>query len=510
MIGETRIELVDAPAHRRTRPVPLAANEPNRPSIASDSPRGQKAASLAALESLLAGAANLAELFASAASLAVDPGGLVAGFVLRRRSLASGGWDIVGASIPQPERGVWFDLSVADRLLERPATWCEPWSRSPVDGSIPPRALRPRHAVAPWFDPTGRLAGAVVGLLGDNHSLDASGSVQGQSEWLESLAIALTRAAQRFERRVKSEQRRARLERWLSPTMARRTEGVPRLDEARTRDVTVLAAGLRSLDGEGRAVVGPAPSAAYRIAEDALAALLRCVVDQSGTIIDSGAEGLVAAWNAPFDQTDDSERACRAALAMVEAIAPLSMRLATELGWRLTIGVGVESGGARVGIVRGRWPEAYAVRGEPADLATQLSRAAGFVGGGVLSTQRFVDRVGSHVAAERLATAVFRGYQETRDVYFLAERGGAPILGSQTLRYREGLAHFEAGRFDAALRSLRAPLGSVNTGPAEFLTREAIRRRDRQRVLRLPAAGGERIVAIDFARLEAATPRRAG
>ncbi len=73
-------------------------------------------------------------------------------------------------------------------------------------------------------------------------------------------------------------------------------------------------------------------------------ALTDVVLSEGGTIIDYYGDGLSAMWNAPCDQADHAERACRAALAMQQRIAVIDEQWRTTLGAPLRMGVGVHTG----------------------------------------------------------------------------------------------------------------------------------------------------------------------
>jgi hypothetical protein len=397
-IGDTRIDVIDTASMNRFRPATIDTS----PSVAGGPVSNTTTAAHNAVAALLAGATEESELFASAAGMLVDPGGLVAGFVLRRRTGAPAGWDIVGSAIPHPEHGVWFDLSLADRLLEHPVAWYEPWVRGPIEGSIPPRSPRPRYAAAPILDPTGRVVGAVIGLLQDRG--------ERQAEWVSLVAATLARVAQGLEQRAETARRRTRLERWLSPGATRRVAGAARLEARRTRCVSVLAAELWPTecgDRDRDRMAAPAELSAevHRLREELIATLVRCVAEQSGTVVQHEGDDLVAAWNAPFDQADHAERACQAAHAMEAAAAPFLARIAGASGVRWAIAVGVHRGDAIVGAVRGRWPVAYAVRGDAADAAAQLRRLARRNGGGVLLSGAIGGVDSANIAASRRTRA---------------------------------------------------------------------------------------------------------
>ena len=55
--------------------------------------------------------------------------------------------------------------------------------------------------------------------------------------------------------------------------------------------------------------------------------LTEAVVDHDGFVVDYYGDGLMAMWNAPADQPDHAELACRAALRMLATLPDVSGRV---------------------------------------------------------------------------------------------------------------------------------------------------------------------------------------
>ena len=59
---------------------------------------------------------------------------------------------------------------------------------------------------------------------------------------------------------------------------------------------------------------------------DVMDHLTQCVKEFDGVVVDYVGDGMLAMWNAPRDQADHAERACRAALAMQTGMHDVSAR----------------------------------------------------------------------------------------------------------------------------------------------------------------------------------------
>jgi class 3 adenylate cyclase len=106
-----------------------------------------------------------------------------------------------------------------------------------------------------------------------------------------------------------------------------------------------------------------------------LGALSDAVMGEQGTLDKFTGDGLMAFWGAPFEQPDHAERACRAALDMLQRLDHVNLRR-TEAGQEpFAIGVGVHSGNAVVGNVGHDKRLDYTAIGDTVNLAARLEAA---------------------------------------------------------------------------------------------------------------------------------------
>ena len=82
---------------------------------------------------------------------------------------------------------------------------------------------------------------------------------------------------------------------------------------------------------------------------DVMNALTAAVMDLDGVVIDYYGDGLAAMWNAPVDQPEHPEWACRAALRMIDSLPAVQTKWAHLLVDELRLGIGVHTGLAQVG-----------------------------------------------------------------------------------------------------------------------------------------------------------------
>jgi adenylate cyclase len=137
------------------------------------------------------------------------------------------------------------------------------------------------------------------------------------------------------------------------------------------REITVLFCDLRGFTGIAERL---SPEALTRLVNCFLTAIGDVVHAHGGTVSRYTGDGLMAFWNAPLEQADHAARACRAALAMQDAVARLNDELRAEGGavGELAIGVGINTGPGVVGNFGSATRFDYSAHGDAVNVAARL------------------------------------------------------------------------------------------------------------------------------------------
>ena len=114
---------------------------------------------------------------------------------------------------------------------------------------------------------------------------------------------------------------------------------------------------------------------------------------------------LMAMWGAPEDQPDHAERACQAALEMIESIASVNTRWQGPLGEPTAVGIGINTGIARVGNTGSRRKFKYGPLGDTVNVASRVQGASKYFKSNLLITQATRDRLGPQFQLVRLGQA---------------------------------------------------------------------------------------------------------
>lgn len=142
-------------------------------------------------------------------------------------------------------------------------------------------------------------------------------------------------------------------------------------------------------------------------------AAAQAVLAEGGTIDKFMGDAMMALFNAPASQEDHALRACRAALAMQRAIAPL----AAEASDMPRFGIGVNTGEALVGNIGSEAIRNFTAIGDTVNLASRLQTRA--EGGQVLINASTYAQVKAHVEARALGQLQIKGKSEPVEVFML-------------------------------------------------------------------------------------------
>ncbi|EWT02637.1 guanylate cyclase [Intrasporangium oryzae NRRL B-24470] len=179
---------------------------------------------------------------------------------------------------------------------------------------------------------------------------------------------------ERVSAQVRSLERLGRLQRFLSPQIARLIveSGDDSFLESHRRDITVVFADLRGFTAFAET---SEPEATMAVLRDYHAALGELVFAYEGTLEHFAGDGLMVFFNDPPPCADAPERAVRMALAMRRRVAELAEGWRRD-GYSLGFGVGIAQGFATLGRVgfEGRWD--YAAIGTVTNVAARLCSQA--------------------------------------------------------------------------------------------------------------------------------------
>jgi class 3 adenylate cyclase len=173
----------------------------------------------------------------------------------------------------------------------------------------------------------------------------------------------------------------------------------------------------------------------YRIIRPITERMIACVDRFGGTVQDLTGDGIMAVFGAPQALEDAPLRACRAALAIREAIVSLSGEIEAEHGVTPQVRIGIHTGNVVLGRIDEQGGEALRAVGDTVNIAARFESDAD--PGGVLMSADTFRLVEGLVEAEFDGEHRLKGRSETVTAYVLT--GLRPEVDRFTARALHGL-----------------------------------------------------------------------
>jgi adenylate cyclase len=407
-------------------------------------------------------ATSLQELYVQAAHCAVEAIGLDGAMVCRLRD---GQWEIAASHLPNPDLGIHFDPPILDELLALPATLFHSNSVTQAPRTKTSKPMPPAVVLSPLRNSTGSVVGSIYGY----RSVRAGNARRGirylEAHWIELLAGAVSDAMLRLERESQIDRRRVLLERTSTNAGSRERRAMT----AETRVVTLLFADLRDFTRRSETLE---MDVVYELLGQVMDVLSAAVMDHDGLILDYYGDGLAAMWNAPADQADHAELACRAALRMLESMPELARDWGAMLDGPLQLGVGVHSGPARVGNAGSRHRTKYGPRGANVNLTSRVEAATKEIGIPFLASGAVAAQLSNQLATHRVCSARVPGMEAAVDLFSVQSPRAAQRVGAAWQNYDQALRHFEAGDFLAADQIIATLELAARDIPVRFLAEQ--------------------------------------
>jgi len=202
------------------------------------------------------------------------------------------------------------------------------------------------------------------------------------------------------------------------------------------RRLTVLFSDIRGFTTISE---GLAPQVLVKLMNDYLTPMTDIVLKHGGTVDKYMGDAIMAFWGAPVWQEDHPQRACAAALEMLEKLAILQKEWAERGIPRLDIGVGISTGKLTVGNMGSATRFDYTVMGDAVNLGSRLEGMNKEYGTRIIVPKFTYEDVKSEFILRQLDCIKVKGKNIPINIYELM----APTSGGDHLR--EAARTFEAG-----------------------------------------------------------------
>jgi len=173
--------------------------------------------------------------------------------------------------------------------------------------------------------------------------------------------------------RIDLESAQGQYEQFFTPNLARRLIDEPELLAGTDREISVMFCDVTGFTGIGESLV---PATALEWIHDALTCFSDCVLQTGGVLVDYVGDELMAMWGAPDPVEDHAERACQAAVDIMQALPELNARWQERIAAPTSVCIGINSGTARVGNTGSKQKFKYGALGSTVNLASRVQRAS--------------------------------------------------------------------------------------------------------------------------------------
>jgi adenylate cyclase len=285
------------------------------------------------------------------------------------------------------------------------------------------------------------------------------------------LASSVAAGLARMEQEKAALESRIRFEQFFSPELSRELADNPELLRGRDSNVTILVCDIR---GFSRITERLGPSKTLEWIGEVLSILSDCAVRNGGVLVDYVGDELMAMWGAPEHQPDHAQRAVRAAAEMLNALPELNRNWESVLGEPVRVGIGINSGLARVGNVGSRRKFKYGPLGNTVNLASRVQGATKFLQTDLLITADTRRELTPEIPARRLCSVRVVNILGAVDLYEIRPEADAAWTELRDA-YEEALLRFERQDFRVATRILGNILDShASDGPSLILLSRAV------------------------------------
>ena len=196
---------------------------------------------------------------------------------------------------------------------------------------------------------------------------------------------------------------------------------------------------------------GLSPEELVGLLNEYLSEMTETIFRHWGTLDKYIGDAIMAFWGSPYPQTDHAERACRAALEMLQVLKKLQDRLEAEGRPQINIGVGINSGPMVVGNMGSKNRMNFTIMGDEVNLASRLEGTNKEFGTHIIISESTYQATSHLVVARELDLIRVKGKMRPVRIYELLAHADQQEQYRDLLdRFRQGLGFYRGGDWDSA------------------------------------------------------------
>jgi adenylate cyclase len=229
-------------------------------------------------------------------------------------------------------------------------------------------------------------------------------------------SLVLGYGATVVENFVREQREKQRLSRFFSPDVLRAVvrDRDGQSIRPRRRLVTVLFSDIRGFTTISERLQ---PEQVDEMLREYLTLMTEVVFRHGGTIDKYMGDGIMALYNAPYEDPEHALNAIRTALEFQERVIPFSARWQAKLGATIRCGVGINSGEAVVGSLGSRQRNEYTAVGDTVNLAARLESVTKDYGVPIIISEYTYEYVRGQFPTSELDTVTVKGKSQPVKIY---------------------------------------------------------------------------------------------
>jgi len=214
----------------------------------------------------------------------------------------------------------------------------------------------------------------------------------------------------------------------------------------------VLTAMFADIRGFTSISEGMSPGALVDLLNEYLSEMTEVIFRSWGTLDKYIGDAIMAFWGAPYPQLDHAQRACHAALEMLDTLAVLQRKWESEGRPRINIGIGVHTGPMLVGNMGSRRRFNFTIMGDNVNLASRLEGLNKQFGTRLIVSENTHQIVSDQVVSRELDLIRVKGKTKPVTIYELLGRVGDGERFRNLLdRFHEALEAYRSGQWETAI-----------------------------------------------------------
>ncbi|HEY5717503.1 MAG TPA: adenylate/guanylate cyclase domain-containing protein, partial [Motiliproteus sp.] len=238
-----------------------------------------------------------------------------------------------------------------------------------------------------------------------------------------------------------------------------------------SREMSVLFADIRDFTSLSEQL---SPQQLSQLMNSYLSPMTEEIHAQRGTIDKYIGDAIMAFWGAPLRDSDHSQHALQAALAMLERLQDVNRELAAADLPQLRIGIGLNSGEMNVGNMGSRFRMAYTVLGDAVNLASRLEGLTKLYGVELIVSDSVV-AANPEACFRQLDRVRVKGKQQAVAIYqpLPASRAAEPTIQAALALHQQLIDAYNQRHWELASRLCE----ELNCGPLQGALYDLYRQR---------------------------------